>query len=89
MSNDSRISSLEAEGRKRYSDPNAPTMGEAIGKAIAPKLEPYQCVDVAVAMLEDWNYHLLAAVIDAIQHGNGTFNRQDRSVSIVLPEWWG
>jgi hypothetical protein len=45
-------------------------------------------VDAAIAMLEDWNYHLAVAAIAAIQKGQGKVERLRRHLTIELPEHW-
>lgn len=79
---------LEAYGSSRYcpSARDKMTRGAKIGMALAAVTD--DVVNVAVEMLQDWNFHLSVAAILAIEIGQGTVQREGRHLTITLPEHW-
>ena len=77
---------LAAYGRTRFCKTANPTSGQCIGLAVASCTDAV--VDAAMAMLEDWNYHLAVAAVAAIEKGQGTAKRNGRTLSIMLPRHW-
>lgn len=65
------------------------SQGKCIGLALARLVGSPVVVDAAIAGLEDWNGHLSVAAVSAIERGHGTVTREGRTLTIILPEWWG
>ena len=79
---------LEKHGRKIFRKASQVSRGEAIGAAIYYQLGSQDCGMLAKEVLEQWNAHLAAAAIDAIEFQQGTVIREGRLLTITLPEWW-
>lgn len=82
------IETLEAEGRTHFCPTATVERGEAIGHALAFEIDRDACTDIAIMMLEQWNGHLSAAALRAIEKKQGTVERKGRTLTITLPEHW-
>ena len=82
------IATLIDYGRSCYCPTAKVRVGDSIGMAVARCTDAVTCADAAFVMLEDWNGHLSAACIDAIERGRGEVDRQGRRLTITLPTWW-
>lgn len=95
VTNEEAIEVLIADGRKRFHDPEGVSRGEALGAALSGLMESHEIRDAALKGLEEWNNHLLVAVMIATGAGSrgdadttGTMVKDGRTVTITLPKWW-
>ena len=74
------------ENGKQYREGRS-SKGISIGAALYGQLSAEDCVEVAIEMLEQWNGHLSAAAITAIEKG-GNVTRNGCILRIELPQEW-
>ena len=79
------INALWEDG-KQYREGRS-SKGVSIGAALYGNLSAEDCIDAAIEMLEQWNGHLSAAAITAIEKG-GNVTRTGRILRIELPQEW-
>lgn len=86
---------LVTRGREYFTDREGVSSGKALGAALFGLMEPHQIREAALAGLEQWNEHLLVAVMIATGAGSsgnadttGTMVKDGRTVTITLPKWW-
>jgi len=92
------VDALERIGRHGFTDREGVSRGRAIGFALFAALEPHVIFEAAVESLQQWNAHVLVAVMLAVRCGrwghhrgdatNGSVTREGRHVRIKLPRWW-
>lgn len=82
------LRTLEAFGRQGYTPDAQVSTGRCVGLSVAHLSGVQEVVDAAFTMLEDWNGHLSAACINAIERGHGEVKRTGRQLQITLPESW-
>lgn len=92
------LDTLERLGRHGFTDRDGISRGRAIGFALFAALEPHVIFEAAVEALQQWNAHVLVAVMLAVRCGrwghhrgdapNGSVTREGRNVRIKLPRWW-
>lgn len=75
-------------GRQGYGATARVGAGECLGYSIYALNDPSVVVDAAIESLEQWNGHLSAAVIRAIEKGEGSVHRDGRFLRITLPVSW-
>ena len=95
---DAAIGVLEQYGRQGFKDPENVGRGKAIGYALYAACDVHTIFDAAIQALEQWNAHLLVALLLAAQRGkwgdhrgnppNGSIARRNRHVKIKLPQSW-
>jgi hypothetical protein len=86
---------LEERGRNGYCSTAEVSRGKAVGMALFSLMEAHEIRDAALTGLEQWNEHLLVAVMIATGAGSsgnadttGTMVKDGRTVTITLPKWW-
>jgi hypothetical protein len=86
---------LMAMGRNGFREPEKVSIGKALGFSLYSLLDWQHIADAAETGLEQWNAHLLVAVMQAIRAGEngdpetrGKYERDGRTVTITLPKWW-
>ena len=95
---DAAIAVLERYGKAGFRHPESVGRGKAIGYALYAACDVHIVFDAVIEALEQWNAHLLVALLLAAHRGrwgdhrgtplNGSITRQGRHVRIKLPEWW-
>jgi hypothetical protein len=86
---------LLSRGRDGFKEPEKASIGAALGFALYSLLDWQHIADAAETGLEQWNAHLLVAVMQTIRAGEngdpetrGKYERDGRTVTITLPKWW-
>jgi hypothetical protein len=89
---------LERHGRTGFTDHDGVSRGQAIGYALFAACDVHVIFEAAVEALQQWNAHLLVAVLLALRRGqwgdhrgnspHGSVTRRGRHVHVKLPGWW-